>query len=285
MQPNQERTYAIGDVQGCLAPLKQLLKKVNYRPHQDTLWFTGDLVNRGPEPLETLRYIHSLPKTVCVLGNHDLILLALSHYEMAAHPSDTHQAILSAPDKDKLLDWLQHCPLLHHDPISGYTMTHAGIFPLWDLTQAKTYAHEVETMLQSPSAPIFFKNMLGNHPSRWSTSLEGWERLRFITNAFTRMRFCTSEGELELTLKEGLLPQTQPIPWFAFPNRRTQQDKLIFGHWAALEGKTDVPYVYALDTGCVWGKCLTAFCLETQERFVTDCQPYIKHGLSMCNDK
>lgn len=271
------KTYAIGDVQGCLTPLKELLQLINYRPNQDTLWFTGDLANRGPEPLETLRFIQSLPQVKCVLGNHDLILLAAAFCEITTFPQDTHHVILDAEDKLTLLDWLQQCPLLYHDPVLGYTMTHAGIFPLWDLTQAQAYAAEVEQVLQSSDAALFFKHILGNQPSHWSDSLKGWDRLRFIINAFTRMRFCTQEGELELTLKESKTHEKH-FAWFAFPNRRTQQDKLIFGHWAALEGKTDVANVFALDTGCVWGNCLTAFCLETQQRFTVNCNSYIKHA-------
>lgn len=270
------RTFAIGDVQGCLGPLKALLNKIAYEPSRDTLWFTGDLANRGPEPLATLQFIYSLPQsTICVLGNHDLALLALAAGVGHPHHDDTHQTILATQQREILLAWLRHRPLFHHCPKLNFTLTHAGIFPLWNLEQAKSYASEAEAILQSEHYSTYLAHMYGNEPARWEPSLQGYERFRFILNSFTRMRFLTANGALELTSKERLSSDSSHIPWFIFPERRTQQDRLLFGHWAALQGKCHVPNVYALDTGCVWGKCLTAFCLETLAAYKVECGEYL----------
>lgn len=265
-------TYVIGDVQGCLVPLKKMLDKINYQPHRDELWFTGDLVNRGPHSLQTLRFVKQLPSsTICVLGNHDLALLAIAAGVAEPSPEDTFQAVLQAPDKSALLQWLRSQPLLHHDPHFKVTLTHAGIYPGWDLAQAMALAHELEEILRGPEYISFLQNMYGNHPTVWEDTLTGWERARFITNAFTRMRFCTASGALNLTSKGNTLQHAEEIPWFEIPNRRTKQDKILFGHWAALRGQCDVPHVYPLDGGCVWGYCLFALCLETNQRFSVDC--------------
>jgi bis(5'-nucleosyl)-tetraphosphatase (symmetrical) len=275
-------TYVIGDVQGCLTPLEQLLTKIQYRPGQDQLWFTGDVVNRGRHSLETLRFIKQLPAdTVCVLGNHDLALLAIANGFTPMHPKDTLADILNALDKADLLDWLRYRPLLHHDADLGFTLIHAGIYPLWDLTQAKALAHEIEVLLQGADYQKFLQNMYGNFPEMWDPSLKGWDRTRFITNAFTRMRFCTPQGELNLKAKGTLEQHPHDIPWFAFPNRQTQTEKLVFGHWAALGTLSEIPNIYPLDSGCVWGKCLTAFCLQTKEKTTVDCKDYIHQPLSI----
>lgn len=265
------KTYAIGDVQGCLRPLQQLLQKINYDQGQDTLWFAGDLINRGSHSLETLRFIKSLPRTICVLGNHDLALLAIAEGFIRPQPQDTFQEILFAPDKQELLSWLRQQRILHHDPDLRFTLTHAGIFPLWDLKQAIKHAQELEQVLRGPLYRQFLQNMYGNHPTQWHDSLQGWERLRFITNAFTRMRFCTPQGALDFSVTGTLAQHPQHIPWFAFPKRATQQERLLFGHWAALEARCEVAHVYPLDSGCVWGKCLTAFCLQTHKRTKVSC--------------
>jgi bis(5'-nucleosyl)-tetraphosphatase (symmetrical) len=269
-------TYAIGDVQGCLKALQALLTKIHYQPAQDILWFTGDLINRGPHSLETLRFISRLPtSTVCVLGNHDLALLAADSEAIVPSPKDSFGEILAAPDRKPLIAWLRQRPILHHDPKTGFTLTHAGIYPLWDLAQAQTLAQELEMILRGDSYDVFIHKMFGNSPTLWDDGLSGWDRARFITNAFTRMRFCTKQGALSLTSKISPEENQQEIPWFAFPKRPTKHNKLIFGHWAALNGKCDFPNVFALDTGCVWGNCLTAFCLETQQRTAVDCQKYL----------
>ena len=275
-------TYAIGDVQGCLPPLEQLLKKIDYDEARDELWFTGDLTNRGYHSLETLRFVKSLPNVIVVLGNHDLALLAVAHGSVKPHPKDTFQEILEAPDKEILLDWLKHRPLLHHDPISGFTLTHAGIYPAWDLNKATLLAKEVEALLQGPECNNFLDNLFGNAPLVWQDDLSGWDRARFIINAFTRMRFCTKNGELELKAKGSPALHPDLIPWYAFTPRQTQHERLIFGHWAALGAEqVSTDNVIALDTGCVWGNCLTAFCVQTEQKVSIDCRDYIEKPLSL----
>lgn len=270
-------TYVIGDVQGCFPELQQLLNKIDYQPTRDALWFTGDLVNRGPQSLETLRFIKQLPaSTVCVMGNHDFALLAIAAKAIALRKQDLLQAILDAEDRVELLTWLRHRPLLHYDPKSGFTLSHAGIYPAWDLTQARLLATEVEIVLRSSEYVDFLQHLYGDEPNVWNDNLTGWDRLRFICNAFTRMRFVSAQGELILHVKTSSSQHSHLLPWFAVPTRRTQQDKILFGHWAALQGKCESPNVYALDTGCVWGNCLTAFCLENQQRTVVACQSYRK---------
>ena len=267
-------TYAIGDIQGCYDPLMRLLQQINFNPTEDTLWLTGDLVNRGSHSLQTLRFIKSLgPKAITVLGNHDLTLLAVAHQ---AFPFDdkhhTFLDILEAPDKEALLSWLIQQPLMHYDQKLGYVMVHAGIYPKWDLKLALSLAHEVETQLQGTEAAKFLAAMYGNKPSNWSAQLQGYDRLRFIVNCFTRMRFCSADGELELTLKEAA--DQAPLgymPWFLIPNESLASLKILFGHWASLAGKCTQPNVFALDTGCVWGNCLTALRLEDGQKFSTSC--------------
>lgn len=269
-------TYAIGDVQGCLQPLLRLLDKIHFDAATDQLLFTGDLINRGNESLATLRFIkEDLPaNTICVLGNHDLSLLTAACGFIS--PSPYTQDILGAPDKSALLDWLRCRPLLYTDSKLQFTLTHAGIYPAWDLNAAKAYAKEAETVLRAPTYQNLLKHLFGTEPRFWQETLTGWDRLRFIINAFTRMRFCTSKGELELSAKGSLEQHRDLIPWFAVPNRQTQQDKLLFGHWAALNNVAPFPNIYPLDSGCVWGNCLTAFCLETEQRFTIACDEYVK---------
>ncbi len=274
-------TYAIGDVQGCLPPLKELLQKIHYQPGNDQLWFTGDLINRGYDSLETLRFIKALPNTIVVLGNHDLALLAVNQGAIKPHPKDTMEEILMASDKQALLDWLKARPLLHHDPKLGFTLTHAGIYPLWDLKKAQLLAKEVEQCLQGPDSDNYLKNLFGNLPTTWNDNLTGWDRLRFITNAFTRMRFCNENAELDLKAKGNPRLHPELIPWFAFPGRVMAKRKIIFGHWAALNMETTQEEVYPLDSGCVWGNCLTALCLENEQRVSIDCKDYINQPLSL----
>ncbi|EKD54135.1 MAG: hypothetical protein ACD_60C00120G0005 [uncultured bacterium] len=266
-------TYAIGDVQGCFTALEKLLQEIQFDPKKDTLWFTGDLVNRGPESLETLRFIKNLGKKQhTVLGNHDLHLLALSHHAHQGWHDDTLAPILKAPDRDELLDWLLHQPLIYHDEKLDYVMVHAGLAPDWDLLTAKKLAKEVEDLLQSSKRNEFFQHMYGNEPNHWQETLKGWDRIRCIVNYFTRARFCEPDGSLELTTKETISPEkTSLIPWFNIPNRKTADIKIIFGHWAALGGITHTENVFALDTGCVWGYCLTAMCLEDGSRVSVPC--------------
>jgi bis(5'-nucleosyl)-tetraphosphatase (symmetrical) len=256
--------YAIGDLQGCYIELRELLDRLGYDRDEDRLWFVGDLVNRGPNSLECLRWVRDLgERAVVVLGNHDLHLLAVAAaLGRKAKPTDTLDPILGAPDCDQLLDWLRTRPLLHHDAALGYTMVHAGLPPQWDLATATLCAREVEQALRGPGHQAFLKDMYGDQPDLWSDGLTGMARLRFSVNALTRMRFCTAEGRLELKAKGA--PHTasaELLPWFALRERKSAQLHLIFGHWSTL-GEAEGFGVYPLDTGCVWGGKLTALRLD-----------------------
>lgn len=267
-------TFAIGDIQGCYQALQCLLEKINFNPNNDTLWFAGDLINRGPQSLETLRFIHALGDSgVVVLGNHDLHLLAIDRGIRKPHKSDTVDEILIAPDKEELLNWLQQQKLIHHDAALGFTMVHAGIPPIWTLEQAQLYAQEVETILRSNQADKYFAAMYGNSPSLWSDELAGPSRWRLITNYLTRMRYCTHAGDLDLVTKGSSPPDNRSFqPWFSHQHRATLDNKIIFGHWAALKGVTNTANTFALDSGCVWGGQLTAMRLEDETLFYCDCK-------------
>lgn len=255
--------YAVGDLQGCLEPLLCLLKKVNFKPKEDQLWAAGDVVNRGPQSLETLRYVKALgPAFRMVLGNHDLHLLAVARGIKHLNPKDTLQEILDASDRDELLHWLQQQPLLIN--AHGYVLVHAGIPPHWDLPTAQLMARKVETVLHSENANLFFENMYGNKPSSWSELQSEAEQLRTITNYFTRMRFCNTRGELELETKNEEKQAPKGFaPWYKDPLRKTVNEKIIFGHWAALNGRVSESNLYPLDTGCVWGGRLRLMNLNT----------------------
>ncbi|MGH8281553.1 MAG: symmetrical bis(5'-nucleosyl)-tetraphosphatase, partial [Gammaproteobacteria bacterium] len=212
--------FAIGDIQGCYNELRRLLDRIRFNPAEDMLWLTGDLVNRGPKSLDVLRFVKGLDEhAICVLGNHDLHLLALAAGTDKHKPADTLDAVLTASDRDELLDWLRHRPLLHHDATLGYTLIHAGLPPQWDLDTATDCAHELENVLRGSSYHDFFANMYGNQPNHWSPDLSSMERLRFIVNCFTRLRFCTADGRLDLASKGA--PGSQPesfMPWFEVPD-------------------------------------------------------------------
>jgi bis(5'-nucleosyl)-tetraphosphatase (symmetrical) len=253
--------YAIGDIQGCFDELEALLALIGFEPKHDQLWFAGDLVNRGPQSLQTLRFVHGL-SAVTVLGNHDLHLLASADIPKLRKRKDTLQPILDAPDGRMLLDWLRHQPLLHHDKNLGYTLIHAGLPPQWDLDTAAACAAEVEQVLRSDRYIEFFNHMYGNKPSQWESGLEGWDRLRFITNCFSRLRFCDSNGRLALDEKGP--PGSQPKhlrPWFDWPQRKSRNMNILFGHWSTL-GAYDQPGIHALDSGCLWGGSLTALRID-----------------------
>lgn len=270
-------TYAIGDIQGCYTSLETLLTHICFDPAQDTLWFTGDLVNRGPQSLATLRFVKSLgDRQHTVLGNHDLHLLAVAHQTRPHSADDSLSEILDAPDRDELLHWLCQQPLLHHDETLGFTMVHASLAPNWDLNTAKQLAHEVESILQSERKIEFFHHMYGNQPDYWDNSLTGFDRLRCITNYFTRARFCHPDGRLELNNKGKMDQATDLIPWFKVPTRINRDIDILFGHWAALQGITNTPHVFALDTGCVWGFELTAMRLEDRKLFSVPCTQQCK---------
>jgi len=263
--------YAVGDLQGCLEPLLCLLKKVDFNPRKDQLWAAGDVVNRGPQSLATLRYVKALgPAFKMVLGNHDLHLLAAARGIKRLNPKDTLQEILDASDRDELLAWLQQQPLLMSE--LDYVMVHAGIPPHWSLATAQLMASKVENVLRSDRAELFFENMYGNEPSSWSEQQSEAVQLRTITNYFTRMRFCTAGGELELIAKRE--PEQGPAgyaPWYTHPLRRTAGENIIFGHWAALNGAVSESNLYPLDTGCVWGGKLRLMNLTTRAYSHCDC--------------
>ncbi|UVE17391.1 symmetrical bis(5'-nucleosyl)-tetraphosphatase [Pseudomonas sp. LS44] len=266
--------YAVGDLQGCLDPLKCLLQRVAFDPARDRLWLVGDLVNRGPQSLETLRFLYAMRDSlVCVLGNHDLHLLAVAHDIERLRKADTLNDILQAPDRNDLLDWLRQQKLMHYDTEREIAMVHAGIPPQWSLKKALKYAGEVEEALRDDARlRPYLDGMYGNEPTKWDKDLKGVTRLRVITNYFTRMRFCKADGTLDLKSKEGL-GSAPPgyAPWFSHAERKTRGLKLIFGHWAALEGRCNEPGLFALDTGCVWGNALTLMNVDSGKLHRCDC--------------
>ena len=257
--------YAVGDVQGCDDEFGQLLQAIEFSASRDTLWLVGDLVNRGPRSLAVLRRVKALgAAAISVLGNHDLHLLAVAlSANEPLKSKDTLQQILSAPDRDELIDWLRHRPMLHHDAQLGYTMIHAGLAPQWDLATAQSCARELEETLRDPRrCRELFKHMYGDKPDRWSDDLRGFERLRFITNCFTRVRYCRADGQLELKFKGEVKDAPKHVmPWFNVPDRRTREHRIVFGHWSAL-GYYDADNVLAIDAGCVWGEKLCAVRLD-----------------------
>ncbi|ARG98723.1 symmetrical bis(5'-nucleosyl)-tetraphosphatase [Legionella micdadei] len=262
--------YAIGDVQGCYDPLQRLLDRINFNENEDRLWFVGDLVNRGPQSLAVLRFIRNLPiKPIITLGNHDLHLLAMLFVKKPAKKNhdDTLHEVLAAEDSEELGHWLRKQSVLHYDPALGVVMCHAGIAPVWDLDLARACAHELEDVLAGDNFSEFLTNMYGNEPNHWSNELTGIERLRVITNYFTRMRFCDSLGNLVLSYKGTLddAPENL-IPWYEVPSRKPINADIVFGHWAALEGHSPDPTIFAIDTGCLWGGRLTALRLQDRQR-------------------
>lgn len=266
-------TYAIGDIQGCLEPLQCLLKKIAFDPTKDKLWLAGDLINRGPDTLATLRFLYKMRASISlVLGNHDLHFIAVYYGLRKPGKNDTLDQLLIAPDRADLVYWLRQQKLVHHDPDLHFTMVHAGIPPQWSLDEALARAREVEAILQSDRPEFLLENMYGNLPARWSDNLNGAERLRLITNYFTRMRFCSAEGELELQTKESAAAAPAGFaPWFSVTGRKMRNNKIIFGHWASLEGRANTKNIFALDTGCVWGGALTALRLEDEVYFSCSC--------------
>ena len=263
-------TYAIGDIQGCFASLEALLERCAFDPASDCLWLVGDLVNRGPRSLETLRFVRKLgPAAITVLGNHDLYLLMLAEGFGKRGKGDTLNEILTAPDRDELLDWLRQQPLCH--VAGGFCLVHAGLLPQWSVAQARRLAGEVEQALRAPNYREFMANMWGSEPAFWRDDLQGWPRLRVIVNAMTRMRFCTPEGVMEFRTKGELddVPADY-LPWFQVPGRRSANAVLVTGHWSAL-GLRIEPNLLALDSGCLWGRQLSAVRLEDRAVFQVDC--------------
>jgi bis(5'-nucleosyl)-tetraphosphatase (symmetrical) len=270
-------TYAIGDIQGCYDEMRRLLDAVGFDPAQDRLWLVGDLVNRGPQSVEVLRYLRGLgDHAVAVLGNHDLHLLVVAAGVRKPHRGDTLDALLAAPDRDELLDWLRRQRLMHAD--AGYAMVHAGLLPQWSIAQALALAREVEAALQGPDYGEFLNCMYGNTPAQWRDDLAGYDRLRVIVNAMTRLRLCTPGGVMEFTHKTGLTDAPAGyLPWFDVPGRASSDTPVLFGHWAAL-GLTLRSDVLGLDSGCVWGRRLTAVRLEDRRVFQCGCEGVITSG-------
>lgn len=256
--------YAIGDIQGCYRELMLLLEKLHFDDKKDTLWLVGDLINRGPDSLQVLRFLHDLPLSPRItLGNHDLHFLAVFYKAESIKKDDTFESILKSPDCERLCEWLKKQRLCLHDPSLNIMMTHAGLPPCWTPKEALNFSKEIETILQSEDYSLFLRHMYGNTPDKWEPSLEGFDRLRLITNYFTRMRYLTQEGALSLKDK-GITKDKHLIPWFDYPRKTPLDIDLIFGHWAALKGKVKTPGLFALDTGCVWGETLTALNLQTK---------------------
>jgi len=264
--------YAIGDIQGCFDTLTRLLRHIDFDPARDQLWFVGDLVNRGPRSLETLRFVRDLgPAAVTVLGNHDLSLLLAAEGFGKRGKGDTFDDILAAHDCPELLDWLRRQPLCHVE--NGYFLVHAGLLPQWTVAHARQLAIEVEEALTGSHWHEFLGHMWGSEPTRWRDDLRGWPRLRVIVNAMTRMRFCSPEGRMDFKVK-GEVTKAPPgyLPWFDAPGRLSADATLVTGHWSAL-GLKILPNLLAIDSGCLWGGPLTAIRLEDRKTFQVPCSP------------
>ena len=253
--------YLIGDLQGCHEPFQRLLDTIGFSPSRDTLVVLGDLVNRGPGSLALLRQLRALGGAAeCLLGNHDLHLLAVAHGVRLAHRNDTLDDILYAPDRDALLDWVRHRPLALQR--QGWLLVHAGVLPAWTVEQTLALADEVSRLLRSPEGPQWLQQMYGNQPDHWRDDWPDADRWRVVVNALTRLRFCSADGVMEFATKDS--SDAAPpgfMPWFEVPGRRTAGTPVAFGHWSTL-GLIQRPDLLALDTGCVWGGCLSAGCLD-----------------------
>jgi bis(5'-nucleosyl)-tetraphosphatase (symmetrical) len=259
-------TYAIGDVQGCFNSLRRLLDHIAFQPHVDRIWFVGDLVNRGPDSLSVLRYIKELrDRAVVVLGNHDLFLLAVAEHIVPVRPEDTLQAVLAAPDRDELLTWLRQQQLFHHE--NPFALVHAGLLPQWSIDDATRFAHEVEVGLRGPSYRDVLRALYPSKHLQWSSQLTGPTRLATIIKVLTRLRACSPDGQMESSYNGPLerIPAGY-FPWFTIPDRRHRDTTIVCGHWAAL-GLHCESHLLALDSGCVWGRQLTAVRLEDRTLF------------------
>lgn len=270
--------YAIGDLQGCYSPLRRLLDFIRFDPVLDRLWLVGDLVNRGPSSLEVVRFVKGLGQSAqVVLGNHDLHLIMQAENYGKANREDTLNPILNAPDRDELLAWMRSWPLFHVD--GSWAMVHAGLLPEWTVDVAKDLSDEVVAALTSPSYKDFLAHMWGSEPVRWNDTLQGWDRLRVIVNAMTRMRYVTADGAMELRAPGNKAPPekgpTGCQPWFDAPNRASTSHTLVCGHWSAL-GYRETPNLIALDTGCLWGGSLTAVRLDDRRVFRLPCPQQVK---------
>ena len=265
--------YAVGDLQGCLKPLLCLLERVNFNPQRDQLWLVGDLVNRGPDSLDTLRYLYSIKDSLRItLGNHDLHCIALARGTTTRGRHPSLDALLNAPDCAELMHWLLQQALVLRSEDNLYLMSHAGIPSAWSSEQALALSQEVEAVLQGPKVGDFFRNMYGDEPRKWDANLQGYERLRAITNHLTRMRICDAQGQLELGFKGAAADIPAPYrPWFEWQPEDSRSETLIFGHWAALECATQREDIIALDSGCVWGRHMTMLNMDNREIYHCDC--------------
>ena len=265
-------TYAIGDVQGCFHELQALLREIGFRG-SDRLWLVGDLVNRGPRSLDVLRFVRDLgDRAITVLGNHDLHLVAQHEGIERARADDTFADVLAAGDRAELVDWLRRRPLMHVE--GGWALVHAGLLPQWSLAKAVALAGEVQAALAAPGYRLFLEHMYGGKPDEWRDELQGWDRLRVVVNAMTRMRFCTPAGKMEFRTT-GTRPPPGHLPWYE--TRHEEQGCIVCGHWSAL-GLKLTPRVALLDSGCVWGGALSALRLEDRVLFQVECQGYQQPG-------
>lgn len=271
--------YLVGDLQGCCNPLERLLQTIDFSPSRDHVYVLGDLVNRGPDSLGVLRRLRALDNAAtCLLGNHDLHLLAVAHGVRKPHRSDTLDEILHAPDRDDWLNWIRQRRLAVH--AHGWLMVHAGVVPQWDAAQTVALAAEVEAMLAGPDVGEFLTRMYGNEPDKWDDSLQGVPRWRCVVNSLTRLRFCSADGTMEFATKEGAGGAPEGLmPWFEVPGRRTAGTPVAFGHWSTL-GLINRDDLMSLDTGCVWGGQLTAVRVDgaTRELIQIDCPQAQKPG-------
>jgi bis(5'-nucleosyl)-tetraphosphatase (symmetrical) len=263
--------FAIGDIQGCFSELERLLDKINFNTNTDQLWFVGDLVNRGPQSLKTIQFVRALGDSAkCVLGNHDVYLIACHVGVQTCKPKSSLSQILQHRQADDIIDWLRFQPLLHHDPKLNWLMVHAGLIPQWDLVTAKKCAHEVETQFQSTNYAKFLKRAYGDTPHQWNSKLSKHDRWRVSLNAFTRLRLCDQQGRMDFNYKGTLGDQDEHLhAWFDVP-RKSEDLNIIFGHWSAL-GLKQTKNLLGLDTGCLWGGRLTAARI--------DCNPVTLHQI------
>jgi len=257
--------YVIGDIQGCFDELQELVEFISFNPKKDQLWFVGDLVNRGPKSLETLRYVKSLGKAaVIVLGNHDLHLLAAHAGVKEIQTTNSLYPVLQANDINEIIDWLRKQPLLIANKKLNFAIVHAGLAPQWSIEDAIKYSKEVQNVLCSNKYQDFLHNMYGDEPNHWDARLQGWNRLRTITNFMTRVRYCTNKGEMSFTDKGPPGSQSPKMkPWFEIPSRKSHDTTIVFGHWSTL-GHVNKHNIIATDTGCLWGGHLTAIKIDNE---------------------
>lgn len=256
--------YAVGDVQGCVESLTRLLERIRFNPAYDRLWFTGDLVNRGPRSADVLRLVAGFGSSAnTVLGNHDLHLLAVASGVEYLQQGDSLAHILSVSDSECLLTWLRLQPLFHYDEDVGYALVHAGLLPDWSVAKAAQLAREVESVIRGPRSAEFFRHMYADFPDRWDDDLTGWDRLRMVVNGLTRIRFCYPDGRMDYEYKgsPANVGSSQLLPWFKIPFRHSRGERIVFGHWSLL-GLWNENGLIGLDTGCVWGGYLTAARLQ-----------------------